>query len=64
VRDRRVARLEKRIAELEAEVEASRALHLRVATLSDVVTQLLLPAAQQDDEITMQALRTYRDRSL
>ena len=64
VRDRRVARLEKRIAELEARVEESRALHLRVATLSDVVTQLLLPAAQQDEELTMQALRTYRDRSL
>ena len=64
VRDRRVARLERRIAELEAQVEASRALHLRVATLSDVVAQLLLPAAQQDEDLTMQALRTYRDRSL
>lgn len=64
VRDRRVAHLEQRIAELEAQVEASRALHLRVATLSDVVAQLLLPAAQQDEDLTMQALRTYRDRSL
>lgn len=64
VRDQRVVRLERRIAELEAEVARSRALHLRVATLSDVVAQLLLPAAQQDEEITMQALRTYRDRSL
>ena len=64
VRDRRVARLEKRIAELEAQVEESRALHLRVATLSDVVAELLLPAAQQDEDLTMQALRAYRDRSL
>ncbi|MCW2735476.1 DUF6752 domain-containing protein [Nocardioides sp.] len=64
VRDRRVARLEKRIAELEAQVEQSRALHLRVATLSDVVAQLLLPAAQQDEDLTMAALRSYRDRSL
>jgi hypothetical protein len=63
-RDRRVERLERRIAELEAQVEASRALHLRVATLTDVVTELLLPAAQQDEEITMQALRDYRQRSL
>ncbi|MCD6640866.1 MAG: hypothetical protein LT071_13235 [Nocardioides sp.] len=63
-RDRRVERLEARIAELEAEVEQSRALHLRVATLSDVVTQLLLPASQQDGEVTMQALREYRKRSL
>ncbi len=64
VRERRIATLEKRIAELESQVEASRALHLRVATLSDVVTQLLLPAAQQDEDLTMQAIRTYRDRSL
>ena len=64
VRDRRIARLEQRIAELEAQVEAGRALHLRVATLSDVVAQLLLPAAQQDEDLTMQALRSYRDRSL
>lgn len=64
VRDRRIARLEQRIAELEAQVEASRALHLRVATLADVVAQLLLPAAQQDEDLTMQALRSYRDRSL
>ncbi len=63
-RDRRIAGLEKRIAELEAQVEASRALHLRVATLNDVVTQLLLPAAQQDEDLTMQAIRSYRDRSL
>lgn len=64
VRDRRVAHLEQRIAELEAQVEQSRALHLRVATLSDVVAQLLLPAAQQDEDLTMAALRSYRDRSL
>lgn len=64
VRDRRIAGLQKRIAELEAQVESSRALHLRVATLSDVVTQLLLPAAKQDEGLTMQAIRSYRDRSL
>ena len=50
--------------QLEAQVEESRALHLRVATLADVVAQLLLPAAQQDEDLTMQALRSYRDRSL
>jgi len=63
-RDRRAERLEARIAQLEAEVERSRALHLRVATLSDVVAELLLPASQQREEITMRALRDYRDRSL
>ena len=63
-RDRRVERLESRIAELEAAVEKSRALHLRVATLSDVVTELLLPAARQDGKVTKRALREYRQRSL
>lgn len=64
VRDRRVVHLQERIAELEAQVEASRALHLRVATLTDVVAELLLPAAQRDEDLTTKALRTYRDGSL
>jgi hypothetical protein len=63
-RDHRAERLEARIAELEAQVEQSRALHLRVATLTDVVAELLLPAADQRQEITMAALRDYRQRSL
>jgi hypothetical protein len=63
-RDRRAERLEARIAELEAQVEQSRALHLQVATLSDVVAELLVPAADQREEITMAALRDYRQRSL
>lgn len=63
-RDRRVVHLERRIAELEAQVEQQRALQLRVATLSDLVAQLLLPAAQQDERVTGEALRAYRRRSL
>lgn len=63
-RDRRTEQLQARIAELEAQVQDARRLHLRVATLSDVVTQLLLPVADQDEELTMRALRDYRQRSL
>lgn len=54
----------RRIDALEAEVERSRALHLRVAALRDVVTELLLPAEQQDGELTAKALRDYRKEGL
>ena len=64
VRDRRVAELEARIAELEGQVRAARALHLRVATLTDLVEELLLPAELRDGELTMSALREFRQRSL
>lgn len=60
----RTAQLRARVAALEAEVERSRALHLRVGELTDVVTELLLPRRDQDDRITAQALHDYRDRSL
>lgn len=63
-RERRVEQLEARIAELEEQVRTSRALHQRVATLSDLVTELLLPAAQRDGELTAATLRDYRQRSL
>ena len=56
--------LRARIAELEAEVSASRALHQRVAMLQDVVTELLLPADLADGEVTAAALRAYRAESL
>ena len=45
--DRRHEDLRARIAELEARVGESRRLHLRVAELSDVVTELLLPPGQR-----------------
>jgi hypothetical protein len=65
---RRVARgvfgdLEGRIAELEAEVQESRQLNVRVAELVDLVTELLLPVASQDRAKIEEALAKF-ERSL
>jgi hypothetical protein len=62
--DRRHHDLHQRIAELEAQVAESRRLHLRVAELADVVTELLLPPRSADGRVTARALQDYRDRSL
>lgn len=62
--DRRVERLQERIAELEHQVAQSRALHLRVAELSDVVTELLVPEPQSQHRVTASALHRYRGDSL
>lgn len=55
---------EKRIAELEQQVAADRALHLRVAALQDVVSELLLPIGDRDPEVTIRALRRYHQESV
>ena len=62
--NRRVRQLSARVEELEREVQASRRLHLRVAALQDVVTELLLDPAQQDTGVTEKALRAYRRGAL
>lgn len=60
---RRDSALRERILALEAEVEAGRELHLRVAALQDVVTELLLPR-HRGGQLTGRALRRYRRSSL
>jgi hypothetical protein len=60
----RVRRLTKRVEELEREVQQARRLHLRVATLQDVVTELLLAPDVQDEGVTERALKRYRQESL
>lgn len=60
----RVAVLEAEIARLDAELEASRRLQHRVAMLTDVVGELLVPAAEQDADALVDLLRTYRTESL
>jgi hypothetical protein len=62
--NRRVRRLTLRVEELERAVQESRRLHLRVATLQDVVTELLLDPAKQDAGVTEKALRSYRRGAL
>jgi hypothetical protein len=62
--NRRAEHLHQRIAELEQEVQRSRQLHLRVAVLQDVVSELLLPPELEDATVTEQALRRYRRESL
>ena len=60
----RVRQLAKRVEELEREVQQARRLHLRVATLDDVVRELLLDPELQDSGVTWEALRDYRRESL
>ena len=54
-----VADLERRVEELEAEVQECRAVNLRVAELVDVVTELLVPLAQGDEEKVQALLERY-----
>ena len=51
-----------RLAALEAEVQENRQLHRRVAELTDVVAELLLPVADRDEERVAELLATYRAR--
>jgi hypothetical protein len=62
--NRRVRRLGERVGELEREVQEARKLHLRVASLQDVVTELLLEPGVRDEGVTVEALRSYRKESL
>ena len=55
----RVARLNHRITELEAEMQENRQLHVRVAELTDVVQELLLPIARRDEERLSVLLEKY-----
>lgn len=52
--------LEKRVAALEEAVQENRALNVRLAELTDVVTELLLPVAARDEEKLEELLEKYR----
>jgi hypothetical protein len=49
MRDEGVDALRERVAELENEVQECRQLNLRLAELTDVVQELLVPLAQRDE---------------
>lgn len=55
-RDAEVRELVARVAALEDAVEESRQLNQRLADVVDVVTELLLPAVDRDDERVREAL--------
>lgn len=54
-----VAELADRVQELEEEVRECRRLNRRVAELTDVVAELLLPVAQQDENRLRERLEHY-----
>lgn len=57
----RVEQLEDRVQELEGEVQECRQVNLRLAELTDVVAELLLPVAQRDEARVDEVLRRYHD---
>jgi hypothetical protein len=52
--------LRRRVARLEAEVQECRALNVRLAELTDIVTELLLPVAARDEAKLAALLEKYR----
>lgn len=54
-----VARLSKRVNELEREMQEQRELSLRVAQLTDIVQELLIPIADRDEEKLHRLLQEY-----
>jgi hypothetical protein len=54
-----LAALRHRVGQLEAEVQEARALQQRVAELTDVVAEVLVPLADRDDERLKRALDGY-----
>ena len=55
----RLDKLQRRLEELEAEVQECRQLNVRLAEVTDLVEQLLLPAAARDDERLAAAVEKY-----
>ena len=53
--------LGERVARLEAQVDELHQLNLRLAELTDVVQELLLPLARQDPDQAVELLERYRD---
>jgi transposase len=53
--------LRARVARLESEVDELQQLNLRLAELTDVVQELLLPLARQDPDRAVELLERYRD---
>lgn len=61
--DAELRSLRERVAELELEVQETRRLHQRLAELTDVVTEVLVPAADREDERIKKVLAEYNRTS-
>lgn len=59
---RQVERLEARVDELEEELRELRSHQLRLAELTDVVQELLLPLSQRDQDKVDEILTRYSDQ--
>ena len=59
VRAEGVHGLRERVAVLEDEVQECRQLNLRLAELTDVVQELLLPVAQRDEQRVTEVMEKY-----
>ena len=57
---RKLRSLQKRIERLEDEMQEARQLNRRLAEIADVVQELLIPAAERDDERVKALLEDYR----
>lgn len=51
--------LEQRLSEVESELQEGRRLHMRLAELTDIVQELLVPMAQQDQDLLAERLKRY-----
>ena len=60
---RRTLSIPQRIQALEAEVQENRRLNRRIAELTDVVTEVLVPAADRQDDRIRAVLTKYNETS-
>ena len=60
----RVAELQAEVDRLNADLDASRRLQHRVAMLTDLVGELLVPHADQDERLLTDFVRAYRPEAL
>ncbi len=58
-RVRSVARLEQRVADLEADMSEMRSHQLRLAEIADVVQELLIPMASRDEVKVQEAIERF-----
>jgi hypothetical protein len=60
LREARGAGLRARVNQLEADLQESRQLNRRIAELTDLVAELLVPLARREDEAVDEVLARYR----